>query len=73
MSTIRIADHRVLAGLAKEVKIKCPRCPATLYVPIPSPAKRQQTIRDAINDHRRECVAPTEEGRVLTIEYPRSN
>ena len=60
---------------AKEVRLMCPHCQgfATAKVPLGATSwRRQQLIRDAIDEHRVVCTAAdATEGRVYRIDYPR--
>ena len=60
---------------AKQVRLLCPHCNNSVYVVLPyrpTVLRRQQLIREAIDEHRRLCVkAPSEAGRVFRIDYPR--
>jgi len=60
---------------APEVRLLCPHCSGALYITLAqpiTPARRQQAISEAVEDHRRQCEkAPPEAQRVYRIDYPR--
>ena len=70
------SEARDPAMLAKEVRLVCPHCKSSVYVPIPyKPGAwtRQGLIREAIDEHRRVCTAADMmQGFVYDIEYPRA-
>lgn len=60
---------------AREARLLCPHCQASVFVQLPwnvTAAQRQQTISEAITEHRVLCAAaPPEVERVYSITYPR--
>lgn len=71
-----ISESRESAITAKQIRLQCPHCQGFAYANVPWDAtaeKRQQLVSAAINEHRVVCTgAEATEGRVYSIEYPRT-
>jgi hypothetical protein len=61
---------------AKEVRLMCPHCSASVYVTVPvgcTSLTRQERIKAAVDEHRRLCPSEDALGAVVyTISYPRA-
>jgi len=72
---VRITEDRQKPWAAKEIMLKCPRCTGIVTVPMPykpTAEVRQRLMSQAIDEHRRVCVAAdSADGRVYSIHYPR--
>jgi len=72
---VRISESADSPLVAKEVALQCPHCDKFAYVRLPyqpTVLERQLLIREAIDEHRRNCdKAPSDAGRVVKIAYPR--
>ena len=70
------SEARQPAMEAKEIRLMCPHCKSSVFVPIPyrpGAWTRQGLIREAIDEHRRVCtVGDAVEGYVYDIQYPRA-
>lgn len=75
LSRVRIREGADSPQTAKEVALQCPHCQKMCYVKLPykpTALQRQIFIRDAIDEHRKICLAaPSDAGRVTKILYPR--
>jgi len=71
-----ISETRDLAALAKEVRLLCPHCSASVYVSVPvgcTSLKRQELIKDGVDEHRRLCPSVESANEVVyRIDYPRA-
>jgi hypothetical protein len=69
-----VSENRAAPWDAKEIRLLCPHgCTVHVMLPYkPTALARQTVIRDAIDEHRRVCPgAPSDDGRVYSIDYPR--
>jgi len=61
---------------AKEVRLSCPHCHGSVFVPLPwrvTAEKRVRLVQAAVAEHRRLCPqAPADSGFVYSIDYPRT-
>ena len=68
-------ERRAEPWKTKGVALQCPNCLSLVEVNLPygvTAEKRQTLIAAAVGEHRVVCVAaPSDEGRVYQISYPR--
>ena len=71
-----IGETRQQATVAKQVRLLCPHCSASVYVDVPvgcTSLTRQEKIKDAVDEHRRLCASVESENEVVyRIDYPRA-
>ena len=70
-----IGETRDTAVAAKEVRLLCPNCSASVYVSVPYGCTylvRQEKIKAAVDEHRRLCPSVESVNEVVyRIDYPR--
>jgi hypothetical protein len=70
-----ITEERQTAALAKQVRLLCPHCSASVYVDVPvgcAALARQEKIKAAVDEHRRLCPSVESVNEVVyRIDYPR--
>jgi hypothetical protein len=71
-----ITEERQTAAKAKQVRLLCPHCSASVFVDVPvgcTALVRQERIKDAVDEHRRLCPSLDSTGEVVyRIDYPRA-
>lgn len=71
-----ISETREAPAVAKEVKLLCPHCSASVFVSVPygsTSLARQEFIKEAVEEHRRLCPSLESSNEVVyRIDYPRS-
>lgn len=76
MSQLRISESSVGPFKAKEIRLLCPHCAGSVFVPLPwnpTAEARQGLVQAAVEEHRRLCPSiPQDEGTVYSIHYPRT-
>lgn len=75
MTEVTSIERRAEPWKAKGVALQCPNCLSLVEVTLPyniTVSLRQELIGEAVGEHRRVCLAaPSDEGRVYQISYPR--
>jgi hypothetical protein len=70
-----IGETRDTPVAAKEVRLLCPHCFASVFVPVPygsTSLARQKRIREGVEEHRRLCPSvEATDAVVYRIDYPR--
>jgi hypothetical protein len=70
-----IGETRDTPVAAKQVRLLCPHCSASVYVDVPvgcTSLTRQERIKEGVDEHRRLCPSVESVNEVVyRIDYPR--